>query len=68
MGQLFGGAIEGKQQGALRDMKDRDPLKWVGLHLCGRVTLPEPHPSSASHMDTSENDPWELCGSRSQAV
>ena len=32
--------------------KDMDPLKWVVLHLCGRVTLPEPHPSSAHHIWT----------------
>lgn len=51
-GQPVGGAIEGKQQGALRDTKDRDPLKWVGLQLCGCVTLPEPHPTSTHHIWT----------------
>lgn len=43
-GQPIVGATEERQQGALRDTKDRDPLKWVGLQLCGCVTLQEPHP------------------------
>jgi len=43
----------GEQQGALRDMNDRDSLKWVGLQLCGCVTLPVPHPTSTQHIWTS---------------
>lgn len=52
VGQPVRGAAEGKQQGALGDTTDRDPLKWVGLQLCGCVTLPEPHPASTHHIWT----------------
>lgn len=44
--------MEGKQQAALRDTKDRDPFKWVWLQQCGRMTLPEPHPASKHHIWT----------------
>lgn len=44
--------MEGKQQAALRDMKDRDPFKWLGLQLYLCVTLSEPHPASKHHIWT----------------
>lgn len=52
VGQPVGGATEGGQQGALWDSKDRDPLKWVGLQLCGCVTPLEPRPTSTHHIWT----------------
>lgn len=51
-GPIGWGATEEKQQGALRDTKDRDPLKWVELQLCGCMTLLEPHPTSTHHIWT----------------
>ena len=62
VGQPVRGAAEGEQQGALRDTKDRDPLKW----LCDPPRTPPCF--HTSHMDTSENHPWELSGSQTQVV
>ncbi|KAK5856021.1 hypothetical protein PBY51_007647 [Eleginops maclovinus] len=67
MGQPVGGATEGKTAGCPQGYEGQGPFE------VGRVpTLCDPPRTPpfycTSHMDTSENYPWEHCGSRSPAV